>query len=91
VILFHIHDPAERDLPGDAPVTYEDAESGERLPLRPEVLRPKYQAEVEAHRRELARLLGRDRVDYIPLVTTQPLDIALHAYLENRLATSRVR
>ncbi len=91
VILFHVHDPAERDLPGDAPITYEDAESGERLPLRPEALRPKYQAEVEAHRRELARLLGRDRVDYIPLVTTQPLDIALHAYLENRLATSRVR
>jgi len=91
VVLFHVHDPAERDLPGDAPITYEDAESGERLPLRPEVLRPKYQAEVEAHRRELARLLGQDRVDYVPLLTTQPLDVALHAYLENRLATSRVR
>lgn len=91
VILFHIHDPAERDLPGDAPITYEDAESGERLPLRPEALRPKYQAEVEAHRKELARVLGRDRVDYVPLVTTQPLDIALHAYLENRLNSSRVR
>lgn len=91
VILFHVQDPAERELPGEAPVTFEDAESGERLPLRPEVLRPRYQAEVEAHRRALARLLGQDRVDYVPLVTTQPLDHALHSYLENRLATSRVR
>jgi hypothetical protein len=30
-------------------------------------------------------------VDFVPLVTTQPLDLALHAYLERRLAASRVR
>jgi len=91
VILFHVLDPAERDLPGDAPATFEDAESGERLPLRPEALRQRYRAEVEEHRRELARRLAQDRADYVPLVTDQPLDFALHAYLENRLAASRVR
>src|SRR3990170_1091027 len=91
VILFHVLDPAERDLPGDAPATFEDAESGERLPLRPEALRPRYQAQMEEHRRELARRLGADRVDYVSLVTEQPLDLALHAYLEHRLAASRVR
>ncbi len=91
VIAFHIMDPAERDLPGDAPATFEDLESGERLPLRPEALREKYQAAVQEHRRELARRLALDRVDYVPLLTDQPLDFALHAYLENRLAASRVR
>ncbi|MGQ0702666.1 MAG: DUF58 domain-containing protein [Gemmatimonadales bacterium] len=91
VILFHVLDPAERDLPGDAPATFEDAESGERLPLRPEALRQRYQAQVAQHRSELARRLGQDRVDYLPLITDQPLDFALHAYLENRLAASRVR
>jgi uncharacterized protein (DUF58 family) len=34
VIVFHIVDPAERELPGDAPTTYEDAESGVLLPPR---------------------------------------------------------
>lgn len=91
VILFHLLDPAERDLPGDGPATFEDAETRERLPLRTEALRAKYQAAVQAHQRELARRLGQDMIDYVPLLTDQPLDAALHAYLERRLATSRVR
>ena len=91
VVLFHLLDPAERDLPGDGAATFEDAETGERLPLRTEALRERYQAEVREHGRELARRLGQDRVDYVALTTDQPLDLALHAYLERRLATSRVR
>lgn len=91
VVLFHVLDPAERDLPGDGAATFEDAESGERLPLRPEALRERYQSQLEQHRRELARRLGLDRIDYVPLTTDQPLDHALHAYLERRLAQSRVR
>jgi uncharacterized protein (DUF58 family) len=91
VVLFHVLDPAERELPGEGAATFEDAETGERLPLRPEALREKYQAALSAHQRELARLLGQDRVDYVPLLSSQPLDLALHAYLEHRLAASRVR
>jgi uncharacterized protein (DUF58 family) len=34
VIVFHLIDPAERDLPWSAPANFEDAESGERMPLR---------------------------------------------------------
>jgi len=91
VILFHVLDPAERELPGDGAATFEDAETGERLPLRPEALRDRYQQQVREHQAELARRLGLDRVDYVPLLTSQPLDLALHAYLERRLAASRVR
>ncbi len=91
VILFHVLDPAERELPGDGAATFEDAETGERLPLRPEALRQRYQEQVREHQAELARRLGQDRVDYVPLSTADPLDLALHAYLERRLAASRVR
>jgi len=84
-------DPAERDLPGEGAVTFEDAETAERLPLRPEALREKYQAEVAAHRADLAKRMGRDGADYVGLTTDQPLDRALHTYLERRLAASRVR
>jgi uncharacterized protein (DUF58 family) len=91
VILFHLLDPAERDLPGEGPATFEDLETGELLPLRPDTLREKYRAEVAAHRAEIARLLAQNGTDYVGLTTDQPLDIALHAYLEQRLASSRVR
>ena len=91
VILFHLLDPAERDLPGDGAATFEDLESGERIPLRPESLREKYRAEVAHHRKELSRLLAQNGTDYVGLITDQPLDLALHAYLEQRLATGRVR
>jgi len=91
VIVFQVLDPAERELPGDGAATFEDAETGERLPLRPEALRDRYQQQMREHEGELARRLGQDRVDFVPLVTTQPLDLALHAYLERRLAASRVR
>jgi uncharacterized protein (DUF58 family) len=91
VILFHLLDRAERDLPGEGATTFEDAETGERMPLRPEALRERYQSQLEAHGGELARRLGQDRTDYVPLVTDRPLDLALRAYLERRLAASRVR
>ncbi len=91
VILFHILDPAERDLPGEGAATFEDAETGERLPLRPEALRERYLAEMTSHRADLARRLGADGADYVPLTTDQPLDHALFAYLERRLLASRVR
>lgn len=91
VILFHVLDPAERDLPGEGAATFEDAETGERIPLRPEVLRERYRSEVEAHGREIARRTGQDAADYVAVFTDRPLDYALHAYLERRLAASRVR
>lgn len=91
VVLFHLLDPAERDLPGEGSATFEDAETGERFPLRPELLRERYRAALDAHRGELARRLAGDGADYVPLTTDQPLDLALHAYLERRLALSRIR
>jgi len=91
VVVFHVIDPAERDLPWSAPANFEDAESGERMPLRPDELRSRYREIFEAHRAELLREFGRERIDYAPLETDQPLDGALRTYLDLRLMGSRVR
>ncbi len=91
VIVFHIVDPAERDLPGDMPTTYEDAESGVLLPLRPGELRTKYQALVAAHHGALAKRIAAAGADYVRVDIDQPLDRALHAYLDSRLSRSRTR
>jgi uncharacterized protein (DUF58 family) len=91
VIVFHVIDPAERDLPFTAPGTFEDAESGVRIPLRPDELRAKYRRAVESHRQALAQRLAGAGADYEVLETDRPLDYALYAFLDRRLALSRLR
>ncbi|MBY0491476.1 MAG: DUF58 domain-containing protein [Gemmatimonadaceae bacterium] len=91
VIVFQLVDPAERDLPGDEDTTYEDAETGHLLPLKPGDLRKKYQALVEEHLTTLQSRLVAAGADYVRLFTNEPLDRALHAYLDARLSRSRVR
>lgn len=91
VIVFHIVDPAERTLPGDEDTTFEDAETGRLLPLKPSDLRTRYQALVTEHHAALQTRLTAAGADYVRLDTSEPLDRALHAYLDARLSRSRVR
>jgi uncharacterized protein (DUF58 family) len=91
VILFHLVDAAERDFPFAAATTFEDAESGVRLPLRPDDLRAAYLEHARTHHAAVSRRLAASGSDYVRVETDQPLDGALHAYLDARLARSRVR
>ncbi len=91
VIVFHLVDPAERDLPGDDDTTFEDAETGKLLPLKPGDMRKKYQALVSDHLSALQSRLIAAGADYVRIMTDEPLDRALHAYLDARLSRSRVR
>lgn len=91
VILFHLIDPAERELPGRAASTFEDAESGVRIPLRPEDLRIKYRTLMDTHRRALSERMTAAGADYVEVDTARPLDHALYSYLDLRLARGRVR
>ena len=91
VLVFHLLDAAEEEFPFVAAAVFEDGESGLRLPLRPEETRERYRALWTAHRAALVKRFAAAGVDYIPLRTDRPLDHALHAYLDHRLARSRVR
>lgn len=91
VLVFHVIDAAERDLPWSAPGNFEDAESGDRMPLRPDDLRREYQELFTAHREELAREFGREGIEYTVLETDQPLDRALRTFLDLRLMGSKAR
>lgn len=91
VIVFHLVDPAELTLPGDLPATFEDAESGTLLPLKPGELRAKYNDLLTSHHSALTRRIAAAGADYVRLNTSEPLDRALHAYLDARLSRTRVR
>ena len=91
LIVFHVIDSAERDFPFTAGATFEDAESKARIAVRPDDLRPRYLERAAAHRAAVEKRLVASGADYVRVDTDQPLDRALHAYLDRRLARSRVR
>lgn len=84
VMVFHVVDPAERELPGDEVATYEDAEEGTLLSLDPAAWRDRYRALVGAHQDAVRRRLAAAGADHLVLDTREPLDRALHAWLRAR-------
>lgn len=91
VIVFHVLDAAEREFPFGEASSFEDLESGERLPVVPEALRAEYQALVRQHVEALGRVLVDSRIDYALFDTSVPLDFALFRYLSARERLRRVR
>lgn len=91
VIAFHLLDPAERDLPGSGSTTFQDMESREIIPVLPEKLREGYRAMVAEHVHTLEERLTAERVDYVLLDTSEPLDHALFRYLTIRERKARRR
>lgn len=91
LIVFHVLDPAELELPFEDPTSFEDMETGERLPVVPKRLRDGYRDLVRAHVDELATRLGGERTDYTMLDVSQPLDHALFRYLTIREQRARKR
>jgi uncharacterized protein (DUF58 family) len=91
VIVFHLLDPAEVRFPYDGPASYEDLETGERMPVVPEYVREEYRELVAEHVATLERRLGESRIDYLLIETKTPLDQALFHYLVRRQRFDRVR
>jgi uncharacterized protein (DUF58 family) len=91
VIVFQVLDPAEIEFPFDGPVHFEDLESGERVPVVPELQREGYRELMRAHLDDVSRLLLDNRIDYSLFNTSEPLDHALFSYLLRREKLNRVR
>jgi len=91
LMVFHVLDPAELELPFDQPAAYEDLESGERIPVVPDAVRERYRTLVADHIATLSRLLGENRIDYGLFDTSRPLDHALASFLTRRERMLRVR
>lgn len=91
VMVMHVLDPAELEFPFDESGTFEDLESGERIPVVPDYLRERYQAMIRAHIAELATRLGEQAIDYAMFDTSRPLDYALFDFLSKRQRLMRVR
>ena len=91
LVVFHVLDAAEIDFPFDANTAFEDLETGEQLPVVPSKVAEGYRTQIAAHRATLAEAFQGDRVDYVPLRTDEPLDLALFKYLTIREKKARGR
>jgi uncharacterized protein (DUF58 family) len=84
VVLFHLWDPWERDLPLEGHYKFHDIETGEVLLTQAEGIRDGYLAEVGKWRGEIESLCRNRSVDRVELTTDDPLDQALLDYLVRR-------
>ena len=91
VVVMHLLDPAELNFTFDAAGTFEDLESGERIPVVPGRLRTRYTELIHDHLAEVERLLGEGRVDYLMVDTSKPVDDVLFQYLLRRERMRTVR
>jgi uncharacterized protein (DUF58 family) len=86
VIVIHLADPAERELPFEGPVIFTDAETGERLETNADAIRAAYQSAWDAKRHQLSQALSGAGIDYLYLTTDTPFDKGLGAFLTWRAA-----
>jgi uncharacterized protein (DUF58 family) len=84
VLVFHLLDPGERELPGVGEARFVDPETGEELPVRAADVRREYREAVEHAVAEWRAELMPYGIEYVLLGTDEPLAGGLRAYLRKR-------
>ncbi len=86
IILFHLLDPAELDLPLRDVVTLVDMETAQRLQVDCRYVRDAYRREVQGFLERYRRDCTERRIEYAPATTDTPYDRMLLEYLARRRA-----
>ncbi|MFW6133463.1 MAG: DUF58 domain-containing protein [Planctomycetota bacterium] len=89
IILFHVLDPAELELPFQRTHTFVDMETGERMLVDPRQIRETYQEEVNAFVDRYRRECSQHNIEYVVARTDEPYDRMLLRYLAGRRAALR--
>ncbi len=84
VLVFHLIDPGERELPAAAEVRFFDPESDAELRVNAADVREDYRLAVTEAISEWERTLVPEGIGYHVLDTDQPLSLGLRAYLRKR-------
>ena len=85
VIVFQILDDFETKFPFDSMTQFEGYEGWQELICDPRSLRKGYLEEYQAFSDKMKRGCRNNKIDFVPISTRQPLDVALTAYLATRL------
>lgn len=88
-ILFQVLDPQELEFDYTGLLRLEGLEGAGRLLVDPNAIRQAYREELTRHVERLARAARELSLDFVPLVTSAPLDVTLSTYLARRAARAR--
>ncbi len=89
VVMFQVLDPSELDFSLDQPALFEDSESQRTIYIDPGTARAAYLKKFEAHCAALGATCRKLGVNYHQLSTIQPLELALFAFLQERMKRGR--
>lgn len=84
VLVFHLMDPGERELPAVGDARFVDPETDDELPVSVADMRAEYRAAVQAAIKEWHDTLVPANIDYNVLETDKPLSGPLRLYLRKR-------
>jgi uncharacterized protein (DUF58 family) len=86
VLVLHLLDPGERELPAIRDARFVDPETGEELPASAADLREEYRRAVDRALDEWRTGLSAEGMDYFVVETDQPMTRVLRHYLDRREA-----
>ena len=84
VIVFHILDPYEKTFDFTQNAIFEDMENGKRLPTQPWHIRKEYRNLVNDFINTYKKQCLENKIDYVPMDTSENFDRALLQYLVKR-------
>jgi uncharacterized protein (DUF58 family) len=84
VVVFHVLDPAERTFGFDREAIFRDLETHREMHVQPWEIRDEVRKSVAKWIERLRFACREMGVDYVPMHTETPFDVALLAYLEKR-------
>lgn len=91
ILVFHLVDPGEETFPFTAAGRFVDLESGREVALDPVAMRPEYVRRFAEHGRKVQAACERLGISYARLRTDEPLEHALHGFIQTRQGRKRVR
>ena len=89
VVVLHVMDDAELDLPYAEIANFRDLESGSRLAVDPAVVRTDYQRRVSEFCSQLSQGCQMTNIDYTLVRTSEPIERVLSHYITYRARRSR--
>ena len=84
IIVFHLMDPEEYNFDFGERIQFTDMESGESITTDPWHIRKAYKNQIDHFNKTYQYGCRNLKIDYVPLFTNQPLDIALNEFLNKR-------
>jgi hypothetical protein len=91
VVVFHVLDKDEIEFPFERMTLFQGLEQMPELLVDPKSLRDAYLAEIESFLEQIKKGCLQNRIDYVRVVNSQPLDVVLTSYLSARAARRKRR